>query len=127
MPHLVVIVIAWSVAAIGITAAAAEPTGRTVVVTSSKDSGPGTLRNALEHQRPLETITFDQGMFPPDRRVRIAVERPLPGLGVGNVTVDGSDAWVMLDGRGIAEDFTVGLQMKSLTGVWWSLSPSGPK
>ena len=87
--------------------------GRTMVVTSAADSGPGTLRQALEDQRPYDTITFDPTVFPPDGPVRIEIATELPHIHAGNMTIDGSDSGVVLDGRDVAGDWTIGLMVVS--------------
>src|SRR3989337_156681 len=52
--------------------------GRTLLVTSAADSGPGTLRQALQDARPYDVITFDPSVFPPDTPVTIAPSSGLP-------------------------------------------------
>jgi len=42
-----------------------------VIVTSAADSGPGTLRRALEDARPGDSITFDPRIFPPNAPVTL--------------------------------------------------------
>ncbi len=68
------------------------------VVTSTADSGPGTLRNCLDNSSSGTTITFDTMAFPPSRPATINLLSALPSLGVGNVTIDASNAGVILDG-----------------------------
>ena len=75
-----------------------RPPGRSVVVSSKADSGPGSLRFALEGQRFADTITFDAEVFPPSRPVRIKVRSELPHISAGSMTIDASDNWVVLDG-----------------------------
>ena len=70
------------------------------VVTSAADSGSGTLRDCLNmHASKDTTITFDTAVFPPSRPATIALLSALPGLGGGNVTIDASNAGVILDGH----------------------------
>ena len=45
--------------------------GGIVIVTSTADSGPGTLRQALANARSGDTITFDPTVFPPGAPVTI--------------------------------------------------------
>jgi hypothetical protein len=59
----------------------------TIVVTSTADSGPGTLRWALEIAVASDTITFDTTVFPPASPVTIALSSALPKLDDGNVRV----------------------------------------
>lgn len=74
----------------------------THIVTSTLDSGPGTLRQALFDARVGDVITFDPAVFPPTRPVTIALSSPLPPIVEGRITIDGSDAGVILDGRNLA-------------------------
>ena len=78
----------------------AQPRGsaRTLVVTSASDSGPGTLRQVLTDAQSGDTITFDPSVFPPMRPVTIALTSGLPEITQGNLTLDASDAGVILDG-----------------------------
>ena len=86
----------------------------TIVVSSARDSGPGTLRHALLHARPGDVITFDPAVFPPDAPTAIAVGSELPHVSQGNLTIDGSDAGVILDGGKLpGESFISGLEINS--------------
>ena len=67
-------------------------------VTTPLDSGPGTLRAALLAARAGDTITFDPAIFPPSRPVTISLASALPPLTQGRVTIDASDAGVIIDG-----------------------------
>src|SRR3990172_2004976 len=49
------------------------PQGRTLLVTNANDSGPGTLRQALQDAKPYDVITFDPVVFPPDAPVTISI------------------------------------------------------
>ena len=71
----------------------------TCTVTSAADSGAGTLRACLENQVSGDVITFSASEFPPSAPVTIHVgpER-LPWLHQGGVTIDASNAGVILDG-----------------------------
>ena len=75
--------------------------GSTWTVTSTNDSGIGTLREAIPKAQPGDTITFDQTVFPPHSPATIFVTTELPALDKGNVTIDASDAGVILDGSPI--------------------------
>ena len=79
--------------------ALAAPQQQGLVVSSTADSGPGTLREALERASPGATITFDPTVFPPDAPAIIAVTSALPELSQGQVTIDASDAGVILEGN----------------------------
>lgn len=67
-------------------------------VTSTADSGPGTLRHCLNIARGGDTITFDPRVFPPQNPATISLASGL-SLG-GGITIDGSNAGVILDGSG---------------------------
>jgi parallel beta-helix repeat protein len=70
----------------------------TIVVTSTADSGPGTLRQALLDAANGDIITFDVAVFPPSNSQTITLASQLPALAQGNLTIDGSNAGVILDG-----------------------------
>jgi len=78
-------------------AGAAAATG-TCVVNSASDSGPATLRACIQNAASGSTITFDASIFPPARPATIALAAPLPPINQGRVTLDASDAGVVLDG-----------------------------
>jgi Periplasmic copper-binding protein (NosD)/Glycosyl hydrolase family 1 len=86
---------------------------RTLQVCSSADSGPGTLRQALLDARRGDTITFDPAVFPPDNPVSIAVTSEFPWLSQGHVTIDASDAGVILDGSEAGGEWTGGVTIDS--------------
>jgi uncharacterized protein (TIGR03437 family) len=67
------------------------------VVTSTADSGAGTLRDCLMRASSGATITFDTAVFPPSHPATITLLGGSLGLG-GNVTIDASNAGVILDG-----------------------------
>ena len=85
-----------------------------IMVTSSANSGPGTLREALEFAQSGDTINFDPAVFPLDNPTTIWVESQLPFLYAGNVTIDAKDAGVILDGSLIPEERGEG----STSGIW---------
>jgi parallel beta-helix repeat protein len=71
----------------------------TCTVTSVADSGSGTLRTCLENQVSGDVITFLASVFPPSAPVTIHVGPDrLPWLNQGSVTIDASNAGVILDG-----------------------------
>lgn len=89
-----------------------------IVVTSTADSGSGTLREALLQARPGDIITFDPKVFPPDRPATILLraedhDSALPNITQGGLTIDASDAGVILDGRNIQGDWVNGLEIYS--------------
>lgn len=81
------------------------PRGKTIVVTSAEDSGTGTLRQALQEARPGDTITFDPEVFPPTKPTTISLTSLLPEITQGYLTIDASNAGVILDGSKIVVDW----------------------
>jgi hypothetical protein len=79
----------------------AQESGATIVVISDTDSGAGTLRQALEDAQNGDIITFDTSVLPPTAPVTISLDSQLPDLSQGNLTIDASDAGVILDGSQI--------------------------
>ena len=76
--------------------------GRVLVVDSPADSGPGTLREALEDATGPALITFDPSVFLPNSPAAIRLATSLPELSQGDLTIDASEAGVVLDGGGLA-------------------------
>lgn len=76
------------------------PSATTMVVTSTADSGPGTLRQALLTASNGDTITFDTAVFSPTRPMTIAVVSQLPTLNQGSLMIEASTAGVIVDGSG---------------------------
>jgi hypothetical protein len=70
----------------------------TCIVTSSADSGPGTLRQCLQQAVAGGRITFDPAAFPPLSPATIKLQTALPALSSGSQTIDGSSGGVILDG-----------------------------
>ena len=89
--------------------------GPTITVTSAADSGPGTLRQAMEQAQSGDTITFDPVVFPPTAPVTISITSDLPGF-PGGLTIDASDAGVILDGSSMPAGWVGGLQIVSSDG-----------
>ena len=71
------------------------------LVTSSADSGTGTLREALETVRPGTVIQFSKDIFPKNTPTTITLFSSLPDLNIDNITIDGSNAGVILDGSNL--------------------------
>jgi len=86
-----------------VASAAPQRLGSTLIVTSTADSGPGTLRQALMDAQSGDTITFDPAIFPPTAPITItsAVTSGLPVIEQDNLTIDASNAGVILDGASI--------------------------
>jgi hypothetical protein len=74
------------------------PTGRSSIISSSADSGAGSLRQALMDAHPGDIITFDPAVFPPSSPTTITLASALPEIKQGNLTIDASNAGVILDG-----------------------------
>ena len=70
----------------------------TCTVTKPNDSGAGSLRQCLLNAAPGATIDFDPQKFPPTAPVSIILATPLPFITVNGLTIDGSNAGVILDG-----------------------------
>ena len=82
-----------------------------IVVTSTADSGPGTLRRAMEQAQSGDSITFDAAIFPPTAPATISITSVLPTMWRGNVTIDASDAGVILDGSSLSGEWEPGFQI----------------
>lgn len=89
------------------------PEGVTIEVTSAADRGPGSLRQALLEAKAGDTIVFDGAVFPPDSPQTIALDSELPALVEGQLTIDASDAGVILYGGNITARESVGLAIFS--------------
>ncbi|MBI2935799.1 MAG: HYR domain-containing protein [Chloroflexi bacterium] len=87
--------------------------GRTIVVISTSDSGPGTLRQALLEAQSGDTITFDPAVFPPEAPAAIYLAGSLRPLTQGDLTIDGGNAGVVLDGSSITDEGINGLTITS--------------
>ncbi|MBI3979125.1 MAG: right-handed parallel beta-helix repeat-containing protein [Chloroflexi bacterium] len=96
----------------GITLAAPATLSATCTVTSTLDGGPGTLRQCLSVAQTGDTITFDPAVFPPTSPVTIVLTAPLPEVTQGSLTIDASDAGVVLDGSATPTS-TAGLRLLS--------------
>jgi len=77
------------------------PQGETIIITSTADSGPGTLRQALLDVQSGDTITFDPAVFAPTAPVTISLDHGLSEISQGSLTIDASNAGVVLDGKNI--------------------------
>ena len=86
----------------------------TITVTSAADDGPGTLRRALLFANQGDSITFDPTVFPPNVPATITLTSGLPVLSQGSLTIDASNAGVILDGSEITDpEFQYGLHILS--------------
>ena len=89
------------------------PQGSTIIVTSTSDSGPGTLSQALLDARSGDIITFDPIVFPPTSPANISLTHCLPPISQGNLTIDASNVGVVLDGGKIGDEWCSGLTILS--------------
>ena len=98
----------------------------TCTVSSAADSGTGTLRDCLHGAAAGDQILFDTAVFPPGAPTTITLtSSQLPNLTVNGLTIDASNAGVILDGSGLsgspigftiygAQDVTIrGFQIKN--------------
>ncbi|MBN2392719.1 MAG: VCBS repeat-containing protein [Anaerolineae bacterium] len=67
-------------------------------VTSTADSGVGTLRWCLEQAEPSTYIDFDTDVFSPTMPATITLISKLPHIITDGLTIDASNAGVILDG-----------------------------
>jgi hypothetical protein len=70
--------------------------GETFTVTSNADSGPGTLRQALQDSQNSNTIIFDTVVFPPGNPETIFFVSTLPQLIQGNLIIDASNSGIYI-------------------------------
>ena len=84
-----------------------------IVVASTADNGPETLRQALLDAQNGDTITFDPSIFSPNAPVAISITSELPHVEQGNLTLDASNAGVILDGSKVPGAWVSGLQFVS--------------
>lgn len=89
-------------------------------MTTTNDTGAGSLRACLTSPAPGTTVTFDRAVFKPHEPAQIALVTELPDIRSGDVTIDASDAGVILDGAAIpvpAGLASVGLSVVGVRGV----------
>ncbi|MCA9917062.1 MAG: hypothetical protein KC445_03875 [Anaerolineales bacterium] len=68
------------------------------LVTTTADSGGGSLRDCLSNATSGDVIQFDTAVFPPSSPATISVLTPLPSIVVDSLTIDGSNAGVIVNG-----------------------------
>ena len=81
-------------------------------VTTTADAGPGSLRQALLDASAGDTIRFSTAIFLPASPATIALASPLPAITDDNLTIDASDAGVILDGS-VAGNKAAGLLVQA--------------
>ncbi len=99
-------VLIWSPGRVVGVHAQSEITGNILLVTSMEDNGEGSLRQAIANAQAGDTIQFDPAIFPKETPQTILIETPLPFLTQGSLTINATDAGVILDGRQIEADNT---------------------
>jgi len=76
--------------------------GGSIIVTSTADAGPGSLRDAIDQANTNpgpDVITFDPSEFPSGGLTSIVVSSQLPTIdGAQGLTIDGSGSGVLIDG-----------------------------
>jgi len=94
-------------------AAASICNGREIVVNSIADSGAGTLRWALQTARSGDVVTFDPVVFSPTNPATILPQSELPSIGRPRrrITIDASNAGVIIDGSNVPGELANGLQI----------------
>ncbi len=75
-------------------------------VTNHADAGPGSLRQVLLNASNGDTIVFLPSVFPPSNPQTITLTSALPTITQDNLTIDASNAGVILDGNAIASPCT---------------------
>lgn len=92
--------------------ATASAAGTACVVTSTADGGTGTFRQCLIDSGSGGTISFDPTTFPPASPATIMPLTQLPSLTQANLTIDASNAGVIIDGS-LAPPGALGLVLDS--------------
>ena len=69
----------------------------TCQVTSTADSGSGSLRWCMEQAQSGDTIVFDPAVFPTNDPATIVLASELPQITQGGLTIDASESGVSLD------------------------------
>jgi len=87
---------------------------KSIVVTSTADSGPGTLRQALLDAENGDKLRFDTNVFQPNNPGTISITSgQLPTITQGSITVDASDAGVIIDGSTLQNCYGFSIQSDS--------------
>jgi hypothetical protein len=85
-------------------------------VSTTADSGAASLRQALLDSDPGDSISFNTTTFPPGSPVTITLGSALPNIITNNLTINASNAGVILDGSGTPGG-TYGLIIDGASGV----------
>ena len=89
------------------------PQGKTILITSAADSGPGTLRQAILDVNAGDSITFEEAVFPQDNPTTIYPLSVLPPFQTGGVTLDARGAGVIIDGSQMPDGWDSAIQLLS--------------
>ncbi len=93
-------------------------TRATCTVTSAADSGVGTLRECMTNAGVGDTILFDPTEFPPGAPATISLNTSnLPYVTVDDLTIDASNAGVILDGNALPVEPKFGFVITQAQGV----------
>lgn len=85
----------------------------TCTVTNTANSGGGSLRGCMYSHIAGDVIVFSPVVFPPDAPATIKLTSELPSLSAGGLTIDASNAGVIIDGSGVNGVFPSGLKILS--------------
>jgi hypothetical protein len=88
----------------------------TCTVSSTNDSGANTLRQCLLDSIAGDMILFDSSTFPPGSSAVITLSSQLPDIQVDNLTIDASDAGVIIDGSALPGT-PIGIKIVGVNGV----------
>ncbi len=82
-------------------------------VTNHADAGPGSLRQVLLNASNGDTVVFSPSVFPPSNPMTITLTSALPTITQDNLTIDASNAGVILDGGLITGECFWGLGIEA--------------
>ena len=110
----ILLLIGWLLGSVSPAVTLYAQSGQTHIVTSAADNGSGTLRAILLVAQAGDTIRFDPLLFPTTAPTSIYLQTALPAITMDRLTIDASNAGVILDGGRIAQD---GLVIAGTQGV----------
>ncbi len=95
-------------------------------VTTDSFSGSGSLFECIERIQAGGTINFDTRVFPPAQPGRIVLQGDLPQLTTGAITIDASNAGVILDGNQmVAWGLVIGSSYNTVKGLQFTNFTNG--
>jgi hypothetical protein len=83
---------------------------KTYTVSTTADSGPGSLRECLHKADSGDTVVFDEAIFPSEKPTTIYLKEGLV-IDRDGITIDGSNAGVILDGSGVEKSSGFGISI----------------